>query len=149
VLGLTIALSGMFNFGFMSPAMNGRSDHHTIDGVIVRLFGCVLATLLVLVVVTPLLINKKPVEFPPDYHPLFLSTSLNLVFLTGAIAGRLWLSAAIITGNTVVMSVFALRGGKALVGAETQRKGRRKNVEGRKEKSEFRSKKCQSRRGNL
>jgi hypothetical protein len=36
-----------------------------------------------LVIITPLLINKKPVELPPDYHPLFLWTLLNLVFLGG------------------------------------------------------------------
>ncbi len=121
LLGLTVALCLVFDLGLelFATAIKGYwvwgpprlfpvwqaipLSHFLIQAV---------SLLAILVVVTPLLINKKPVELPPDYHPLLLWTLLNLVFLAGAITEHLWLAAALVSGATLSTGFFALRGAK-------------------------------------
>ncbi len=121
LIGLTIVLCLVFDLGLelfatpikgywmwsparFTPMWNGIPPIHFLIQAILLLA--------ILVVVTPLLINKKPVEFPPDYHPFLLWTLANLVFLTGAFAGHFWLTAAFVAGTILVTGSFALHGAK-------------------------------------
>ena len=62
---------------------------------VVDFLGWALTALLILVVVTPWLIRKKPVKLPPDYQPLVVWLLLNLLFVTGAIVDRQWPAVAL------------------------------------------------------
>lgn len=55
--------------------------------------GWTVTTLLILIFVTPALINKKPVTFPPDYQPLAVWFLLNGLFVVGNGLHHLWASA--------------------------------------------------------
>ena len=119
LFGLTVVMSLLFALGqeiFSNSIISYRAwgsnqlawTWH--DTPLIRLPGWILLVLLILFVVTPLLINKKPIELPPDYHPLFLWMLLNLVFLAGAITEHVWLAAVLHSGAVAVAGVFALRG---------------------------------------
>jgi uncharacterized membrane protein len=74
--------------------------------------GWVVTVLLILVFATPVLINKSPVKYPPDYHPLILWCLLNLLFVTGAIAHQLWLAAVFNSVLVMATLIFAVRGAR-------------------------------------
>jgi uncharacterized membrane protein len=121
LIGVTIGLCLVFDFGlemfatmikgycvwspsgFLPARQTVPPIHFLIQAI---------SVLAVLVVVTPLLINKKPVEFPPDCHPLLLWMLLNLVFLTGAFAGHFRLAAGLISGLMTLTGILAMRGAK-------------------------------------
>lgn len=51
--------------------------------------------LVILLAITPTLINKRPVALPPDYHPLLLWGTFNLLFFTSAAVHCLWAAAGL------------------------------------------------------
>jgi len=79
----------------------------------VNFFGWAVTALLILAFSTPSLINKKPMpQPPPDYSPLVVWLSLNLLFATGAIVHQLWPAAAVILVGSLVVTAFAIRGAR-------------------------------------
>jgi hypothetical protein len=104
VLGLTTLLALSLDLGLEPFAV--RVAHYwrwdstgvfstwfTIPGQALQ--GRGLATLGIMALVTPVLMNKKPVDLPPPWAPLVLWSSLPLLFLTGAVVNRLWFVAGI------------------------------------------------------
>jgi uncharacterized membrane protein len=79
---------------------------------IVNFLGWAVTALLILAFTTPALLNKKPVKHPPDYYPLLIWVLLNLVFVAGAAALRLWPAVMLVLAQSVVVSVFAVRGAR-------------------------------------
>jgi uncharacterized membrane protein len=119
LMGLTAALVVLFDFGlepfathvkqfwFWSPTRAGLYWYGTPW---VNFLGWAATTLLILAFVTPSLINKKPVKHPPDYQPLIIWLLVNALFATGAITHQLWWAAALVITQSVIVTVFALRG---------------------------------------
>jgi uncharacterized membrane protein len=92
-----------------------RLDWYTAPCV--NFLGWGVSTLLILVLVTPALINKKPMKQPPpDYHPLTVWLLLNLLFATGAAVNQLWLAVVAISVGSAAVTVLALRGGWKQIG---------------------------------
>jgi putative membrane protein len=80
---------------------------------VTNFLGWAVATLLILAFATPCLINKKPMaQPPPDYSPLAVWLLLSLLFATGAAVQQLWLAAGVISGISLVLTVFAVRGAR-------------------------------------
>jgi uncharacterized membrane protein len=77
----------------------------------VNFLGRGVTTLVILVFVTPALLNKKPVKPPPDYYPLAVWSSLNALFFTGAVMHHLWEAAVLVGLGALLTSALALRGG--------------------------------------
>lgn len=111
VMGLTCALTVGFDLGFEPFAVVVRhywawtavADGPAWYGVPWTNFpGRAAGTLLVLVVTTPWLINKSPMEQAPDNHPLAMWLFLNLFFATQNAAHKLWLA----TGLSLVISIL-------------------------------------------
>jgi uncharacterized membrane protein len=119
LMGITAALVVLFDFGlepfatqvkqfwFWSPTHAGLYWYSTPW---VNFLGWAGTTLLILAFVTPSLINKKPVKNPPDYQPLVLWILVNTFFATGALTHQLWWAAALVIAQSVIVTVFALRG---------------------------------------
>ena len=63
-----------------------------------------LATLGIMALVTPVLMNKKPVDLPPVRAPLALWASLLLLFLTGAGVNRLWFVAGVCLAELLLIA---------------------------------------------
>jgi hypothetical protein len=78
---------------------------------LVNFLAWAVVSLLLLVFVTPALLNKKPVKLPPDFHPLVVWTLLNVLFLTGALTHHLRAAALVVAAQTVGVGVAALYGG--------------------------------------
>ena len=79
----------------------------------VNFLGWALISLLILVFITPWLLNKKPVKSsPPDYGPLIVWLLLNLLFATGAATHRFWPAVALVSLSGIVVAVFAMRGAR-------------------------------------
>ena len=74
--------------------------------------GWWLTSLLILVVVTPCLINKKPVRPAADYHPLVVWGMLNLIFAAGSAAHGLWSAVVFTVLANILVTVFAVRGAR-------------------------------------
>ena len=121
VIGLTALLVVLFDFGlepfctrvkgfwFWSPT---KLPFTWYGAPFVNFIGWAMATLLIFAFATPSLIDKKKVKHPPDYQPLFLWLLLNVLLLTGVAVHQLWPAAAVISGATILVSIFALRGAK-------------------------------------
>jgi uncharacterized membrane protein len=99
LLGLTVALAVLLDLGLEPFATRVKqywrweatrvaSDWYTTPWI--NFLGWGVTALLILAFVTPLLINKKPVRHPPDFHPLCIWLLLNVLFLAGAAAHQLW-----------------------------------------------------------
>ncbi len=78
----------------------------------VNFLGWAVSSLLILVFVTPALINKRPVQNPPEYYPLVSWLLFNLLFLTGAAQHQF--RVAVVLGCAQVLALLIL----ALVGHE-------------------------------
>ena len=119
LIGLTVALSFVFELGLglFLAAINGPQTRNPVgsqafdwSGAPLRFYAGWTATVcLALFCATPVLINKKPVEFPPDYQPLILWTLLNLVFVCGAVAGRFGPEAAPLSAAIAATLLLAWR----------------------------------------
>jgi hypothetical protein len=72
-----------------------------------------LATLLILLFITPSLIKKQPgSSSPPDFHPLAVWLGALLIFAVGCASVGLWWSVATDAVIAVITGVFAMRGAK-------------------------------------
>jgi uncharacterized membrane protein len=119
LMGITAALVVLFDFGlepfatqvkqfwFWSPTRAGLYWYRTPW---VNFLGWAATALVILSFATPSLINKKPVKFPPDYHPLLVWLLVNGLFATGALSHQLWMAAAFIALQCIVVTIFAVRG---------------------------------------
>jgi uncharacterized membrane protein len=74
--------------------------------------GWLVTTLLILAFSTPSLMKKKPTKSYPDYHPLIVWFSANLLFIASAVSQHL-ATAAIVSGVACLVIVpFAVRGAR-------------------------------------
>lgn len=122
LMGLTTLLVVLFDVGlepfatrikhywFWNPTKL-RFEWYTAPWI--NFFGWAVTTLLILVFVTPFLINKRPMAPPPpDYSPLVVWLLLLLLFATGAAVGQLWPAVGLIALVSIAAAVFALRGAR-------------------------------------
>src|SRR5215475_3033607 len=117
LMGITTALVVLFDFGlepfatqvkqlwFWSPTRAGLYWYSTPW---VNFPGWAASALVILAFATPSLINKKPVKYPPDYHPLVYWLLANLLFATGAITHQLWGAAALTVAQCIIATIFAI-----------------------------------------
>jgi len=88
-----------------------KFDWYSTPGV--NFFGWAVTALLILAFATPSLINKKPMpQPPPDYSPLVVWLLLNFLFATGAAVHHLWPAVGVISLSSIIVAVFAIRGGR-------------------------------------
>jgi uncharacterized membrane protein len=121
LIGLTCLLAVIFDFA-LEPFASKVSRYwiwQTPETVLAwhtapwaGFFCWFVTALLILVVVTPILINKKPARQPPAYHPLMVWLVLNLVIAAGAVTHRLWLAAGITVLASAIVTMFAVRGAR-------------------------------------
>jgi hypothetical protein len=76
----------------------------------VNFLGWLAVSLLVLAFATPTLINKSPAPRPPQYQPLIIWLSLNLLLLVGAASRKLWFPAMLAAIQIFVVGCFAALG---------------------------------------
>lgn len=76
-------------------------------------FGWAMTALLIVIFVTPALINKKPVTFPPDHHPLVVWFLLNAVFVFGNGRHHLWTAAMLGAILCPLAALLALNGSRS------------------------------------
>jgi uncharacterized membrane protein len=119
LMGITAALVVLFDFSlepfathverfwFWNPTRAGLYWYRTPW---VNFVGWAVTTLLILALVTPSLINKKPVKYPPDYHPLIVWLLMTVLFATGAATHHLWSAVAVTVIQCCAVTFFALRG---------------------------------------
>jgi uncharacterized membrane protein len=69
-------------------------------------------SLLILLFVTPALINKSPVHKPLSYYPLLVWELLSFLILTGLIVNKLWLVAGITFGHMASVAGLAMCGAR-------------------------------------
>jgi putative membrane protein len=122
LMGLTVALVVLFDLGFEPFAVSVKGfwswqptrlplDWH--GAPVVNFLGWALTALLILLFVTPSLLNKRPVKYPPDFYPLIVWMLLNLVFVLAAAAHHL--QAAMVFGivQCLAICLLATRGALA------------------------------------
>ena len=67
---------------------------------------CAVGTLITLLLVTPSLINKRPVPQPVDWHPLVIWVAFNLWLVVGAAAQGRWIITGLILSEILVVMLF-------------------------------------------
>jgi uncharacterized membrane protein len=72
--------------------------------------GWAVTSLLILLFVTPALINKSPAKKPPTYYPLAVWELLSLLLLAGTTLHGLWTAAVFVLCQMVVVLVLAVVG---------------------------------------
>ena len=79
---------------------------------LVNFFSWAVVSLLMLMFVTPALINKNPVRRPPDFHPL--GVWLGAILLFGVVSAEhgMWLPVTLDGAIAVLAATFAIRGGR-------------------------------------
>ena len=70
--------------------------------------GWATITLLILLFVTPALINKSPVKTPPTWHPLVVWELLSFLFLTGTALRHFWGAALLTAAQMVLIGVLSM-----------------------------------------
>ncbi len=118
VIGLSALLAGVFELG-LEPFATEVKRYWLCNPTQARLawygtpwirfVGLAVAAMLIQVVVTPALINKKPVQQAPQCHPVMVWVLINLLFATGAVAHRLWKAAVLASLASVVVTALAMR----------------------------------------
>ena len=121
VIGLTCILAVVFDLA-LEPFASKVSRYwiwQTPENVLAwhtapwaNFLGWLMTTLLILVVVTPWLINKKPTRRPPDLYPLIVWWGLNLIPAIGAAMHGLWSAAVFAVLANLLVTVFAVRGAR-------------------------------------
>jgi hypothetical protein len=77
---------------------------------VVNFFGWAVIALIILTFITPFLLNKKGGPLAPNYYPIVLWISSNLLFLSGAATRRLWGVVGFgLAANSVVTAFAFLR----------------------------------------
>jgi uncharacterized membrane protein len=74
--------------------------------------GWLVATLLILAFSTPSLMKKKPTKSFPEYHPLIVWLSINLLFIAGALSQHLFAAAIVSAIACLAVVPFAIRGAR-------------------------------------
>jgi uncharacterized membrane protein len=123
VMGLACALAVGFDLGFEPFAVVVRR-YWTWTAVAggpvwygvpwTNFLGRAAGTLLVLVVITPWLINKSPVEQAPDDHPLAMWLFLNLFFAAQNAAHQLWLATSPGLMISILLTIAVFRNRAAI-----------------------------------
>ena len=121
VMGITVALVLLFDLGLEPFATRikhywswkpTKAGLYWYDTPWVNFLGWTATAIVILGFATPSLINKKPVKQPADFCPLVIWLLINALFLTGAVANRLWAAAAVILAGMILAGILAVRGGK-------------------------------------
>jgi uncharacterized membrane protein len=121
LIGLTTMLSMLFDLTFDPFA--SRVKHYwlwmptkfplTWQGApLVNFLSWAVVALLMLVLVTPALINKNPARRVPDFHPLAVWLGAILLFGTTSALHGMWESVALDGTVAVLAATFAIRGGR-------------------------------------
>jgi uncharacterized membrane protein len=122
LIGITIALTTAFEFAFEPFATaikhfwfweRTRLPVSWHGAPLVNFLSWAALTLLILVFITPLLINKQlSKRSSPDFHPLMIWLGAILLFAIGAGTEKFWdaLAAEAVIG--IVAAVFAIRGAR-------------------------------------
>jgi hypothetical protein len=79
---------------------------------LVNFFSWAAVSLLILVFITPALINKSPVRRTVDYHPLAVWLGAILLFGVASARHGMWPSVALDGTLAVTTAIFAIRGGR-------------------------------------
>jgi len=119
VIGLSVLLAVWLDFSLEPFATHVRgywswgqtrlsSDWYGTPWV--NFLGWVVTALIILAFVTPSLINKNPARHPPQYQPLCVWVTLNLLLLAGAATTRLWPPAALAGAQVIFVTILALFG---------------------------------------
>ncbi len=121
LIGLTAALTGLFDLALDPFA--ARVKHYwfwlptkfpvTWQGApLVNFFSWAAVSLLILAFITPALINKNPVRRKPDFHPLVLWLGAMLLFGLASAMHGMRPATALDGAMAVLVTTFAVRGGK-------------------------------------
>jgi uncharacterized membrane protein len=121
LIGLTAALTMLFDLAFDPFA--SRVKHYwlwmptkfplTWQGApLVNFLSWAAVTLLMLVLVTPALINKNPARRAPDFHPLAVWLGAILLFGIASALHGMWGTVAVDGIIAVLAATFAIRGGQ-------------------------------------
>jgi uncharacterized membrane protein len=121
LIGVTVALAVAFDFG-LEPFATQVKDYWLWQPTKLGLLwqgtppsnflGWLVASLLILAIVTPTLLNKSHRKFPPDYHPLMVWILLSLLFVTGELKHHLWVAATFLIVTSAVAASMAIRGAR-------------------------------------
>jgi uncharacterized membrane protein len=121
LMGLTAGLTMLFALAFDPFA--SRVKHYwlwlptkfplTWQGApLVNFLGWAVVALLILVFVTPALINKNPRRRMADFHPLAVWLGAMVLFGTTCALHKMWEAVALDGVIALVAAVFAIRGGR-------------------------------------
>ena len=121
LIGLTAVLTMLFDLTFDPFA--SRVKHYwlwmptkfplTWQGApLVNFFSWAVVSLLMLVFVTPALINKNPARRVPDFHPLAVWLGAILLFGIASALHGMWVAVALDGTIAVLAATFAIRGGR-------------------------------------
>jgi uncharacterized membrane protein len=121
VIGVTALLAVLFDLSLEPYAVLVKgcwswkptkipSDWYTTPWV--NFLGWGVTALVILLFVTPALINKSPIKPPPAYHPLLVWELLNLLFLTGTTLHHLWAATFLTLGQMLMVGVLSLLGAR-------------------------------------
>ena len=119
VMGLTVLLVVVFELSFEPYATALKeywswkptrihSDWYTTPWS--NFLGWAVVAGLILLFVTPALINKSPIKYPPSYEPLIVWEVIGILLLTGIVHSRLWGAVYVIAGQMILVAVFSVFG---------------------------------------
>jgi hypothetical protein len=118
-MGTTVLLVGLFELSFQPYATEVRQywswkptklpwDWYTTPWS--YFLGCAVMTLLLLLFVTPGLINKHPNPKRPSFHPLLVWESLSALILFGAASAHLRAAVVVIVIQMTATAVLSVLG---------------------------------------
>jgi uncharacterized membrane protein len=121
VIGLTCLLAVLLDFNLEPYATHVRHywSWQTAGAVLnwysapwVNFLGIFVTVLSILAFTTPWLINKLPMKYPTDYHPLIMWQALNLYFSTANALHQTWPALAVGLISAVLVLGFTVRGAR-------------------------------------
>ena len=119
VMGTTVVLVGLFELSFQPYATQAREywswkptklpwDWYTTPWS--YFLGCAVMTLLLLLFVTPALINKHPNPKRPSFHPLLVWESLSALMLLGTVSAHLSTAVVVLSIQMAATGVLSMIG---------------------------------------
>jgi len=122
VMGLTVVLVVLFELSWEPYAASVKqywswkptripSDWYTAPWT--NFLGWAVMTTLILLFVTPALINKSPIKSPPSHQPLILWELLSLLLLTAAALRHLRSAVILVAVQMFLVATLSLLGSKA------------------------------------
>ena len=117
LLGMTVLLALVFELSFEPFATVVKnywswkptrihSDWYSTPWV--NFLGWTATSGLLLLFVTPALINKRPAKLPPNYHPLIVWEGLGCIFVTSSARARLLSATVFIAAQMIVTLIVSL-----------------------------------------